>query len=197
MRAFYLFKPDILNDIEALNYCYSFLNNQGIEIKGEYLINNWIDISKLLYEPSNETDIDKIKLLRKQMLTTIKGYQIAYKDEAIVIIIEVEEELLPLLFNFKKELRKKYVYGEEKMYLLFENELPLDNKLSDINLEKIKCTSILVPKLIDIQGYNLVYFNKIHFPDPTKAAVNRDLRIIEEHGNLEEIKVKRKVLYGR
>ena len=113
MLAFYLLKPDILKDEIALNYCYQFLYDYNIEIKGEYLISNWIDISKRLYEPENEIDIDKIRLLRKQMITTIKGYQIAYPDEAMVIVIDVDESMLPLLFNFKKELRKKFVYNEK------------------------------------------------------------------------------------
>lgn len=197
MLAFYLLKPDILKDEVALNYCYQFLYDYNIEIKGEYLISNWIDVSKRLYEPENETNIDKIKLLRKQMITTIKGYQISYPDEAMVIVIEVDENMLPLLFNFKKELRKKFVYNEKKVYLLFHNELPLDKKLVDIDIENIKCSSIIVPEIINKEGYNLVYFNKIHFPDPTKEAVNRDMKILEENGVAQKVKTKREIIYGK
>ena len=197
MLAFYLLKPDILKDEVALNYCYDFLNEQGIIIKGEYLINNWIDISKRLYEPDNELDNDRIRLLRKQMITTIKGYQLTYPDIAMVILIEVDEEMLPMLFKFKKDLRKKFVYNEKKLYLLFQHDLPLDKKIIDIDIESIKCSSIIVPEIINKDGYNLVYFNKIHFPDPTIEAVNRDLKIIEENGDIEKTKVKRKVLYGK
>lgn len=196
MQAFYLLKPDILTDKKALDYYYKFLSDQKIKIYDEYLINNWINLSKLLYEPDYEKDIEKIKKIRKQMITTIKGYQLFYEDKALINTIEADQNRLQDLYDFKKELRKQFVYDEEKYYLVFEEDIPTDKKLSDINIENIKCNAIIVPKMIKKEGYNLVYFNKIHFPDPTKEAVNRDLIIIEENGVCDN-KVKRKAMDGK
>ena len=197
MVVFYLLKPDILNDTLALDYYYNYLEENNIKIYDEYLINNWIELSKVLYEPDMETDIDKIKTIRKQMITTIKGYQLFYEDKAKICILEADESKLQELYNFKKALRKRFVYNNDKYYLVFEEDIPLDRKISDIDIENIRCRTIVVPSNMEVNGYDMIYFNKIHFPDPYKEAIIRDLKIIEEIGVVDEKnKMKRKNIYG-
>jgi hypothetical protein len=196
MLVFYLLKPDILNDKEALDYYYKYLESQNYKIYDEYIINNWIELSKALYEPDSITDIEMLKKLRKQMITTIKGYQLFYEDKAKITVFDADENKLQELFNFKKDLRKRFVYNTDKYYLVFEEDIPLEKKLCDIDIESIKCKSIIVPGGENCNEPNMIYFNKIHFPDPTIEAVNRDLRIIEENGVVDNNKVKRKIIYG-
>ena len=196
MLVFYLLKPDILDDKASLDYYYKYLESQNLKIYDEYTINNWINLSKLLYEPYNINDIEKLKIIRKQMITTIKGYQMFYDDKAIISILEADKNKLQELYNFKKDLRKRFVYNNDKYYLVFEEDIPLDKKICDIDIENIKCKAIVVPNNVDINEGNMIYFNKIHFPDPTVEAINRDLKIIEENGVVDNNKVKRKIIYG-
>lgn len=181
MLSFYLLKPDIFENKKALNYYYEFLNTRNIKIQGEYDVESWLELSKILYEPYNEIDIERIKKIRKQMIVTIKGYQLFYPDIAMVNTFDVDEDILPSLYNFKKELRKKYVYDEEKYYLSFEEKIPVDVEIKEVDIESLKCKTLIVPKPIIKEGYDMVFFNMIHFPDPYKECVERDMNVLREN----------------
>ena len=181
MLSFYLLKPDIFENKDALDYYYNFLKTKNIEIQGEYDVNSWMGLSKILYEPYNEFDIEKLKTLRKQMIVTIKGYQLFYPDIAMVNTFDVNENILPSLYNFKKELRKKYVYGDEKYYLSFEEEIPVDMEIKEVDIERLRCKTLIVPKPIIKEGYDMVFFNMIHFPDPYKECLERDMNVLREN----------------
>ena len=186
MRGFYLLKPDMLCDSDAFNFYLDYINNSKIiTAKNFYVIDDWIKLSKLLYEP----DIDNMSLvelrkLRKQMLVTIKGYDLFYKNkEAIFSEIDIHDlSRLQELFDFKKELRKRFVYGENKNYISFKSDIDFDKRLIDIDLDMIECETLTVgasENVID-NDYNMIFFNKIHFPDPNVGAINRDLGCIDD-----------------
>ena len=115
MDGFYLLKPDMLENKEALNYYLDFINSTDyLSLQDNYLIEDWSYISKILYEPNiNNLSLDKLKELRKKMLVTIKGYDVFFKNKpAIISTISIKDDSkLQELFDFKKKLRKIFVYN--------------------------------------------------------------------------------------
>lgn len=190
MLGFYIFKPDMVLSKESIDYYISEMKkNNNVDILEFYNIEDWTKLSKILYEPDDRSiSLKELKELRKRMLTTIKGYQEFYSNtNAILNIIEIKDcNRLQELYDFKKELRKKFVYNERKVYLKFNNltDEILENKLENCNIEEINCEyeTCDLNQTPSNQEFNLIFFNKIHFPDPKITLIKRDLKLIKEAG---------------
>ena len=190
MLGFYIFKPDMFLSKESIAYYISEMKkNNNVDILEFYNIEDWVKLSKVLYEPDDKSlTLNELKELRKRMLTTIIGYQEFYSNtNAILNLIEIKDcNRLQELYNFKKELRKKFVYNERRFYLKFNNltDEILENKLENCNIEKINYEYEIcdVNQSPSNQDFNLIYFNKIHFPDPKIELIERDLNLIQEAG---------------
>ena len=187
MRGFYLLKPDMFTSQEALAYYMDYVkNNDNIKSTEFYEIPDWITLSKILYEPNNNIPLEELKKIRMQMLVSIKGYDLFYKDKGgLLNCIDIKDPTkLQELFDFKKELRRRYVYQEKKNYIQFLNDINLERKLIDIDLSQMDCLTRTVEHDEEIEdpNYHLIFFNKIHFPDPTIEAIERDLDCIDYFG---------------
>lgn len=188
MLGFYILKPDMVLSKESIDYYISEMKkNNSVNLLEFYNIEDWVKLSKILYEPDdNSLSLNELKELRKRMLTTIKGYQEFYSNtNAILNIIEIKDcDKLQELYDFKKELRKKFVYNDRKVYLKFNNltDEILENKLEICNIEEINCEYEIcdVNQKPSNKDFNLIFFNKIHFPDPKIELIERDLNLIKE-----------------
>ena len=189
MKAFYILKPDALERPEVLKSYKEIINSQEyIKNRNQYLIDSWVDLSCMLYEPSyNVKDKDKLIALRKQLLTTIKCYDYLYKDRpAVIDIFDIpdDEELLKKLENIKYLIRKNHVLNTDKNYIKFLN-LGDDNllkKLYEVDISNLDISHIRVNYDEDInsEGYKLAYLNCIHISDPDVKSIERDLDVVEK-----------------
>ena len=125
---------------------------------------------------SNLENQKEILIKRKQLLTTILGYYKMFPNkDALAIFINTNdpEYVLSYLNDFKKKLRKKYVYKTAKNFIEYKEnidellKLPLyDIDLDSINynLETFQCDSDVESD--DVR--NMIFFNKIHVPAEIK-----------------------------
>lgn len=193
MEVFNILKPDMIRNKEALNFYFDYmLNRFGIDIKKMYYIQDWVSISKKIYEldacDSNLLSQDIIEK-RKKLLITILGYYLYYKNQqAIISLYSVDIEkpnILNQLRSFKKELRNRYVLNTDRYYLRILNlsEINLELPLKLIDLQNIETETIIVPssEYFDNPNYDMVFFNKIHFPDPNIETVQKELKILREN----------------
>ncbi len=187
MKAFYILKPDCLQRKEVLEYYRKLLYDiKYIRNIQQYQISSWKNLSCLIYEPNDSlvASLDIVKI-RKQMLTTIKGYNIFYDDTAIINIFDVENDisLLKELEKIKYDIRKKFVLNTDKNYIKFlnlnDNDL-LCNRLIDIDIDKLKvdCVRLNFDQVMEDENYKLAFFNCIHFPEPEVEFIEKDLDII-------------------
>ena len=189
MKAFYLLKPDMLDkEYFFKQYLAMIENSPFLKSEGIYNVGNWVELSKRLYDVyENEYRGIPNDEWRKKMLITIMGYYKYYKDEdALVDVIEVDESNLERMDNLKREYRKLYVYNREKYFISIENEdkINYNKNIIDINLDNIKADyfeMLEANNIISVDGYKLILFNKIHFPDPTVKDIERDQEIIEKY----------------
>lgn len=205
MLVFNIIKPDMINHSESINYYYDFINsNFDISSMNTYLISNWVDLAKKIYESEVEKQTTSITRLKKtkEILTTILGYNLFYKENnALLNIYEVPLrtfETLELLVAFKKDLRKKYVYETDKYYIktINFNESNYEMPLSMVNIDNIELETFKIPfnQSFDDRDFNMVYFNKLHFPDPDPIAISKELKILKESGIIcdkNKVKLKR------
>lgn len=179
VTAFYILKPDMFEDKAALEFYQEFLKNEGIKPSEKFRA-EWIGLSKLLYEPVNINSAEELRKIRKQLLTTIKAYQMLYPDFCAIDIFDTRIGELQKLYDFKKILRRKFVFNTDRYYIRFDGALPLDSKLADIDISGISC-SVVIKKsdeeLTD-SGYNMAFLNKIHFPDSNEESLSHDMEII-------------------
>lgn len=193
MEVFNILKPDMIRNKGALNFYFDYmLNRFGIDIKKMYYIQDWVSISKKIYEldacDSNLLSQDIIEK-RKKLLITILGYYLYYKNQqAIISLYSVDIEkpnILNQLRSFKKELRNRYVLNTDRYYLRILNlsEINLELPLKLIDLQNIETETIIVPssEYFDNPNYDMVFFNKIHFPDPNIETVQKELKILREN----------------
>ncbi len=189
MKAFYLLKPDMLQDKYFVNMYKEMVEGcTYLKSDGIYNVGNWVELSKKLYDvykgESRNIPNDE---WRKRMLITIMGYYKYYKDkDAFIDVIDVDEDKLDEMEKIKRTYRKLYVYNREKYFINIENENDINYNgfIEDIDLDKIsaKYYEILEHNnTTDVDGYKLILFNKIHFPDPTKKDIERDQEIIEKY----------------
>lgn len=195
MKAFNIIKPDMIEDEESTKYYFSFLKNEmKIDTITQYKINDWVSLSKKLYEMdliNGDDTIENIVMRRKQLLTTILGYYMCFNNKyatANVFDIGITNIELKLnqLSKFKKILRKKYVYDTDKYYLKILNmsDIDLENSLEQINLGLIKSDLVTLPANTEFneENYNMIFFNKIHFPDPDIEKIKSELNLLNENG---------------
>ncbi len=207
MEMFNILKPDIINDEKALEFYFKNLQYKfGINDYTLYRIDDWVYISKLIYEldVSNKLDnVETVRAKRKQLLTTILGYYIYYKNKSAFMNIYkiADENAFQILkeFNvFKKELRKKYVLKTAKYYLkiLNEDEIDFDLPLKCINLDNIQTEILSFPYWEESSNpkYNMIFFNKVHFPDPNIEEVRKEINILRENGVVSKNNLVRRVL---
>ena len=189
MKAFYLLKPDMLKNKYFLEKYKEMISNSGfLKSEGLYNVGNWVQLSKRLYDvyPSESRGIPNDEW-RKKMLITIMGYYKYYRDDdALIDIIQVDENDLEKMEALKKEYRKLYVYNREKYFINIENndDINYNNYMDHIDLSSVKANYYEMLEHSDItelNGYNLILFNKIHFPDPNKNDIERDQDIIQEY----------------
>ncbi len=195
MLAFYILKPDMLKDANSLNYFFDNLKEiKEVKLIDLYYIKDWVSLSKLLYEiDSSALSSKDIIKKRKQLITTIRGYHEFYqKEPGLLSLLEVSprNKTLRTLHALKKELRQKYVYNTKKHYLRFLNEsqLNFEKKLIDFDIDNIPIQFKVLNghETMDHPQYHLAYFNKIHFPDPHIASINRDFKALEKKGLLKK-----------
>ena len=189
MKAFYILKPDALQRPEVLQAYEEIIGSQEyIENRQKYLIDSWVELSCLLYEPSYKVnDKNELRKLREQLLTTIKCYDYLYKNmPAVIDIFDIpnDEEYLKKLEKIKYLIRKEFVLCTDKNYLKFLNLSDQDlfnklceSKVNDLNISHIK---VKHDESINIEGYNLAYMNCIHISDPDRESIERDLGIVEK-----------------
>lgn len=187
MKGFYIIKPDMLEDNEAINYYKNFvLNNDNISFDSFYLIEDWVLLSKLLYElKDNNMSLSELKQIRSQIMTTIMGYYQYYSNiPAILSIIDIEDDSkLQELYDFKKELRRKFVYDKDKYYLRYDCEVNFEKKLIDLDCHSINASYLKLDKSVKpLNNYRLILFNELHFSDPSVDAINSDFEVLRDSG---------------
>ena len=189
MEALYIIKPDMVVRNDVMDYYNYVIDMQSyIDNRRRYLIKSWVDLSCMLYEPSDkEMSIDKLKKIRSQMLTTIKGYDYLYKDNiAFFDIFDIpnDNDILDELEKIKYNIRRRYVMNTPKNYFKFNSNIDdlVECKLEDISVRELDVSHIRVnyDENIDIPEYRLAFLNCIHFPDSDEKSVSRDLEIINK-----------------
>lgn len=187
MTGMYIIKPDMVNEPDAMTFYKMFLNdNPKINLKEQYKIDDWVELSKILYEPDNIKNLEELRRVRMQLMTTIKGYEHFFKKQtAILSLIEIDDNYnLQELYDFKKELRKKFVVNGDKYYFKYDSinsQNLFKNKLVDIDTSQVNGSFL---KLSNFEkepcdDYQMIYFNKIHFPDPNEKSLDRDLECVK------------------
>lgn len=205
MEVFNIFKPDMISDKEALKYYFNYME-KDLKIKEQqlYKISNWTMLSKEMYEKDlkeQQLDLEEELIKRKQLLTTILGYHLFYRNEmAAVNLYKLEKNDINLtlykLSAFKKELRKRFVYDTDKFYLKITNWSDIDIKapLNQIDLDLIKSSYLTLPSTrnFDNPDYSMIFFNKLHFPNPNVESIERELEILRTHGIISENNILKK-----
>lgn len=187
MLGFFILKPDMFHDWESVQYYLDFINgNAKLELLDFYRIRDWISLSKLLYEPQDvNLPLNELREIRRRMLITIKGYEEFYKDEEAVLSLFNMRHNTPLqeLYDFKKQLRKKFVMNTRRCYMKFDDECSLDLNctLKDCDTSKVHGSYIVSSDGTEIteKGYDMIFFNKIHFCDAGYECLKRDMSIVE------------------
>lgn len=200
MELYNIIKPDMICDEEALNFYFSFMKSEfGININKMYYLDDWVYISKLIYELdlcNMNLNSEEIIKKRKKLLTTILGYYLFYKNKcAVISLFDVDlqkKDILKDLDFLKKELRKRFVLKTDKYYLKILNRSEIDYSLplTSINLDNIKVESVVVHSCEDFNdpNYEMIFFNKLHFPDPDVCYINKELGAIKQTNLFKEQK---------
>ena len=79
---------------------------------------------------------------------------------------------------------------------MFQNGIDFDSPLKSINLDNIQTKVLSVPYWEEILNpkYNMIFFNKIHFPDPNIEEVRKEIDILRENGVVSKNNLVRRVL---
>lgn len=201
MDLFNIIKPDMVNDTESMEFYINYLKYKlNIEIHEMYYLPDWHLVAQKLYDLDlKNCNSDSIK--RKQLLTTILGYFIRFNDEPAMLSLyhldKIDGNDLIQLFNLKKELRRRYVINNDKYYIRILNESIIDysKPLSEIDLKTLESDIVRIPcneEFYDPE-YNMVFFNKLHFPDPDISVINREREFLDSINAFDEKRlVKRK-----
>ena len=189
MEAFYIIKADMIVRNNVMDYYNGVIDDLSyIENRRRYIISDWVDLSCMLYEPSdNGVSIDKLKKIRSQMLTTIKGYDYLYKDNmAFIDIFDIPDDIniLKKLEQIKYNIRRRYVLNTPKNYFKFNSNIDdlVSCRLKDIPVRELDVSHIKVnyDEDILIPEYRLAFLNCIHFPDSDEISISRDLDVIDK-----------------
>ena len=184
MDFFNIIKPDMVNDTESMEFYINYLKYKlNIEIDKMYYLPDWPSVAQKLYDLDlKNCDSDSEIIKKRQLLTTILGYYIRFSNEpakvSLYYLDKIDENDLIQLSNLKKELRRRYVINNDKYYIKILNESIIDysRPLSKIDLKTLETDIVRVPfdTEFSVPGYNMVFFNKLHFPDPDISVINRE-----------------------
>ena len=188
MILFNVIKPDMLINKKTLEYYFASLSKiDKFSLKELYIVEDWILLSKLLYEIEiikYEKEQEK-RERRKELITTIKGYDLCYPEHyAVLVTFTLNSEItdaLETMCKLKKEIRKKFVYETDKHYLKYlDQNLDFSNRLFDIEIENISVEHKVIPYSIDFNHpeYYMIYFNCLHCCDPIIENVQKESQII-------------------
>lgn len=191
MKSLFILKPDMLEDEKAMEAFYEGLDEQGVMVLDQYFIHDWVEVSKALYQEDSTLTEEEKREKRKQILTTIKGYNDFYHGkDAILVVVDVKEENLKKLVGFKKKLRKDFVYETtDQRFLKFTDDMDFSQDLSSIDVSNLRVNYKVIPANATLkkqEGYRMCFFNKVHCPDPTVEAVERDFQVLTEAGVMSE-----------
>jgi len=184
MYLFNIIKPDMVNDTESMEFYIHYLKYKlNIEIDKMYYLADWPSVAQKLYDLDlKNCDLDSEIIKKRQLLTTILGYYIRFSNEPAMVSLyyldKIDKNDLIQLSNLKKELRRRYVINNDKYYIKILNESIIDysRPLSKIDLKTLETDIVRVPfdTEFSVPGYNMVFFNKLHFPDPDISVINRE-----------------------
>ena len=194
MKVFYILKPDMLRNRDALKYYENGVLDSLFVHEAEFLyIRDWMEFSKLLYDQDDDLTLDELKAKRKKVLTTILGYRKYFEGEsAILNTFEIpdDEKCLKELFDFKKRLRKLFVYGTDQHFVSIKdsNDISYENKIVTYDLSKLDLEYRILPSNASMndEKFNMIFFNKIHFPDPDSVSLKKDMELLRSYGVFEE-----------
>ena len=92
------------------------------------------------------------------------------------------DKLIELLSQIKYDIRNEHVINSKKNYIKFLNlsQDELVKQFKNIDIRNLDILHFKTECNVNFtgSGYNLAYMNCIHFPDPTKESIERDLEII-------------------
>ncbi len=187
-KLFSILKPDALDNFDFIDEYLCYLKKISIGEVDFYSVDNWIDISKMLYE----YDVNRISnfqgkmIKREKLLTTILGYFNKYYDKKAIAMMIIPNDNMDIIISnlskYKKMLREKYVANTNVNYITFLNfdYKLLFGKLSDIDLNflnyYIETYDFNDTSLNDINK-NMVFFNKLHTPESIEENIF-DINII-------------------
>lgn len=194
MKVFYILKPDMLRNRDALKYYENgVLDSLFVHDAEFFYIRDWTEFSKLLYDQDEDLTLEQLKEKRKKVLTTILGYKKYFEGESAVLNtfeIPDDEKCLKELFDFKKRLRRLFVYGTEQHFVNIKNSdiIPYEDKITTYDLSGLDLEFIVLPPngSINDERFNMIFFNKIHFPDPDSISLRKDMDLLKDYGVFEE-----------
>lgn len=201
MELFNIIKPDMVNDSESFEFYMNYMRFKlNIEIDSMFYLLDWPSVAQTLYDLDfNIASVysDNQVMKRKQLFTTILGYYLYYYNQPAIIslfhIDNVEEYNLQQLVSLKKELRQRYVVNSDKYYIRILNESIIDysKPFNTIDLGRVETDVVRIPSSQDFfnPDYNMVFFNKLHFPDPDIIAINREKMYLHSIGAFDEKKL--------
>lgn len=194
MKVFYILKPDIFRSKEALKYYKnSVLDNLFVHNAEFFCIRDWLEFSKILYDQDEKLTIEQLKEKRRKILTTILGYKKYYEGKnAIVNTFEIpnDEKCLKDIFDFKKKLRQIYVCGENQHFVKINDlrVIPYENNIITYDLDDLNLEFKVLPSNVTMKdkSFQMIFFNKIHFPDPDINSLEKDMNLLKDYGVFEE-----------
>ena len=194
MKVFYILKPDMLRNRDALKYYENgVLDSLFVHDAEFFYIRDWVEFSKLLYDQDDNLTLEQLKEKRRKVLTTILGYKKYFEGESAVLNtfeIPDDEKCLKELFDFKKRLRQILVYGTSQHFVSINDSrvIPYENKIVTYDLSDLDLEFRILPSnaIMNDKRFNMIFFNKIHFPDPDSTSLGKDMNLLKEYGVFEE-----------
>lgn len=186
---YFMIKPEGQRKLtEILN----IINENRLDIKSFYAVNDWKNLSKKLYHEHYE----------KRGMNFLEDFESytnvindLYGNSAVVVLVSNKEfsyeELAKKVFETKQKIRKtigKYINGE---YVIIANSAKMSNKMlfeknikgyvkfqnENGKLEKVRF-------MTEKGCYRIHYFDIIHCPDPNINTIQEELVILFNEGIL-------------
>ena len=171
MKVFYILKPDMLRNRDALKYYENGVLDSLFVHEAEFFyIRDWAEFSKLLYDQDDNLTLDELKEKRKKVLTTILGYKKYFEGESAVLNtfeIPDDEKCLKELFDFKKRLRQIFVYGTSQHFVSINDSrvIPYENKIVTYDLNDLDLEFRVLPPnaTMNDRRFNMIFLIKYIF----------------------------------
>ena len=66
--------------------------------------------------------------------------------------------------------------------------IPYEDKITTYDLSNLDLEFIVLPPNASIndERFNMIFFNKIHFPDPDSISLRKDMDLLKDYGVFEE-----------